>query len=72
MTIQNPLRLQHRRPPFDRSKGDSVSGTFAFAVSRAHERARQTGVRQLVTLSPYGHPDLTDAPGAWWRIQAQR
>lgn len=65
-------RLAHQRPPFDRDAGDSVSGTFAFAITRAVERARATGVRQIVTASPYRHPDLDDAPGPWYRIQARR
>lgn len=65
-------RLAHRRPPFDRAQGDSVSGTFAFAITRAVERARATRTRQIVTASPYRHPDLADAPGPWYRIQAER
>lgn len=71
-TTDKPKRLQHRRPPFDRDAGDSVSGTFAFAITRATERARATGTRQLVTISAYRHPDLADAPGPWWRVQAVR
>lgn len=68
----NPLRLQHRRPAFDRAQGDNVSSTFGFAITRAHERARASGKRQVVTISPYSHPDVPNLGGPWWRLQAWR
>lgn len=58
--------LQRRRPSFDRDAGDRVSATWPHAVMRANERARERGVRQLVSRSPYNEF------GQWWRIQDAR
>lgn len=69
MSIQNPLRLQQRRPALNPQVGDVVCIGFARALQVATERARVTGTRQVVTLSPYapmfpGDPQL--------RVQAWR
>ena len=59
----NPLRLQQRRPRYVRDN-DALRIGFAEAISFAVERARKSGVRQVVTRAIVGH----DA----YRVQAWR
>lgn len=51
-TIEKP-RLQQLAPSFEPLRGDNVLSGFERAMREATDRARHTGLRQLVTCARY-------------------